>query len=256
VAAPAPTAGGSTPAATTAGATAAAQATGAADDLSAQEPAAPAALVTVALSRTDAQASEHAARGVAGEPAGTPARTEAPVAPAGPPALPAPQASSTGVSHAAGASVLARATNAAELAHELGARMRMAVREGGRELVVNMRPAELGHLTVRVTMVDGVLTAQIAADRPEAAKLLQQSLPQLGAVLQDLGYSVDGLDVSYAGQQGHPGHDASDAANERSAAGGTGGADGEAAATGDPGAVAAAPSSSGAADGDHLDLLA
>jgi flagellar hook-length control protein FliK len=210
----------------------------------------------VALSRTDAQAPERAARAPAGEQAGAPARAEAPAAPAGPPAPPAPQASSTGVSHAAGASVLARATSAAELAHELGARMRMAVREGGRELVVNMRPAELGHVTVRVTMVDGVLTAQIAADRPEAARLLQQSLPQLGAVLQDLGYSVDGLDVSYAGQQGRPGHEASDAARERSSAGGTEGADGETTVAAEPGATAAAPSPPGAADGNRLDMLA
>jgi chemotaxis protein MotD len=235
----------------------AAQAAGGVVDRPAEDVPAPAAVVTVALSRTDAQGAERPSRGAVGEQAPTPARADAPVTPAGPPAIPAPQASSPGVSHAAGASVLARVTNASELAHELGARMRMAVREGGRELVVNMRPAELGHLTVRVTMVDGVLTAQIAADRPEAARLLQQSLPQLGAVLQDLGYSVDGLDVSYAGQQGHPGHDASGAAKERTAAGGAGGADGDTTATGEPGVVAAGASSpSGVAGGDHLDLLA
>ena len=72
----------------------------------------------------------------------------------------------------------------------------MAVREGGRELLVNLRPPDLGHLTIRVTMTDGVLQAQIIADRPEAARMLQQSLAQLDSALTDLGYSLDGLDVS------------------------------------------------------------
>jgi flagellar hook-length control protein FliK len=76
----------------------------------------------------------------------------------------------------------------------------MAVREGGRELLVNLRPPDLGQQTIRVTMTDGVLHAQIMADRPEAARMLQQSLAQLGTALTDLGYSLDGLDVSYGGQ--------------------------------------------------------
>ena len=86
-----------------------------------------------------------------------------------------------------------------ELARELGTRLQMAVREGGRELVVTLRPAELGHLTIRVTMQDGVLQAQILADRPEAARMLQQSLGHLGSALGDLGYSLENLDVAYGG---------------------------------------------------------
>jgi flagellar hook-length control protein FliK len=86
-----------------------------------------------------------------------------------------------------------------ELARELGTRLQMAVREGGRELVVTLRPPELGHLTIRVTMQDGVLQAQILADRPEAARMLQQSLGHLGSTLGDLGYSLENLDVAYGG---------------------------------------------------------
>ena len=86
-----------------------------------------------------------------------------------------------------------------ELAKELGQRMHMAVREGGKELLVNLRPPDLGHLTIRVTMTEGVLQAQIMADRPEAAKLLQQSLGHLDSALGDLGYSLGNLDVAYGG---------------------------------------------------------
>jgi hypothetical protein len=87
-----------------------------------------------------------------------------------------------------------------ELARELGTRVHMAVREGGRELLVNLRPPDLGHLTIRVTMTDGVLQAQIMADRPEAAKLLQQSLSHRDAALGDLGYSLGNRDVAYGGR--------------------------------------------------------
>jgi flagellar hook-length control protein FliK len=87
-----------------------------------------------------------------------------------------------------------------ELARELGSRVQMAVREGGRELVVQLRPADLGHLTIRVTMTDGIMQATIIADRPEAARMLQQSLGTLDAALGDLGYSLDNLDVAYQGQ--------------------------------------------------------
>lgn len=88
-----------------------------------------------------------------------------------------------------------------ELARELGSRVHMAVREGGRELVVQLRPADLGHLTIRVTMNDGIMQAQIIADRPEAARMLQQSLSHLDSALGDLGYSLDNLDVAYQGQE-------------------------------------------------------
>jgi chemotaxis protein MotD len=96
-----------------------------------------------------------------------------------------------------------------ELAQEIGARVHMAVREGGRELVVNLRPADLGRLTIRVTMTDGVMHAQILADRPEAARMLQGSLGNLGSALGELGYSLDSLDVSYGGQGSQDPRDAS-----------------------------------------------
>jgi hypothetical protein len=118
----------------------------------------------------------------------------APPAPAQAPSHPAPAA---GAPPEAAARSAAPAATADELAGELGARIRMAVRESGRELVVSLRPAELGQLTIRVTVHDGVLQAQILADRPEAARLLQQSLSQLDASLADHGYSLEDLEVAY-----------------------------------------------------------
>lgn len=181
------------------------------------------------------------------EPAPAPAAAATPTAPAPSPAFgqaaPAPiqPPAPGGIAHGAGG-----LTTPHELAHELGTRVHMAVREGGRELLVNLRPKDLGQLTIRVTMTDGVLHARITADRPEAARMLQQSLGQLDTALTDLGYSLDGLDVSYGGQ---------DARDARSSSAGTD-APARAAANDEPEAVKAVPATHATASASRLDLLA
>jgi flagellar hook-length control protein FliK len=135
-------------------------------------------------------------------PIGSDAPAPAPTTPQPPPGLAFGQAAQalTGPGSLDGLGrPVAGLTTPHELARELGTRLQMAVREGGRELVVTLRPAELGHLTIRVTVQDGVLQAQILADRPEAARMLQQSLGHLGSALGDLGYSLENLDVAYGG---------------------------------------------------------
>jgi chemotaxis protein MotD len=135
-----------------------------------------------------------------------------------------------------------------ELGRELGTRVHMAVREGGRELVVNLRPADMGHLTIRVTMTDGVMQAQIIAERPEAARMLQQSLGHLDTALGDLGYSLDNLDIAYGGE------DPRDAmASRRQSDGSVTGEVLE--ADGSP-AVPGTPSSAAAGSPARLDILA
>lgn len=197
-------------------------------------PGAPAATVTLTLRAADASApATPTAAMVAPAPAAPageaqPARAAAPAAeapapaapraegaPAFPAAAPAPAQTPAGASDAPAAAGRGGLIAPHELARDLGARLQMAVREGGRELLVSLRPPELGHLTIRVTVQDGVLQAQILADRPEAARMLQQSLSHLGATLGDLGYALEGLDVAYGGRDpwgaGRPGPDEGDA---------------------------------------------
>ncbi len=181
------------------------------------------------------------------EPAPAPAAAASPTAapsPAFGQAAPAPIQSPApgGIAHGAGG-----LTTPHELAHELGTRVHMAVREGGRELLVNLRPRDLGQLTIRVTMTDGVLHAQITADRPEAARMLQQSLGQLDTALSDLGYSLDGLDVSYGGQ---------DARDARSSSAGTEAPPRTDAIDDSEAVTTTAPTTHAAASPSRLDLLA
>ncbi|HWH15220.1 MAG TPA: flagellar hook-length control protein FliK, partial [Miltoncostaeaceae bacterium] len=111
------------------------------------------------------------------------ARTEAP----GPPGAPVAAGAPSGATHAA-------------LAREIGMRVHMAIREGGREIMLDLRPPELGHLIVRVVMHDGVMQAHIVADRPEAARMLEAAMPRLAEALSDQGYTLEGMDVSYHGE--------------------------------------------------------
>lgn len=178
---------------------------------------APAARITLTLTRAEPAPAAAPATGAPSAPAmpappaapAHPASVDAPAParPAGEPAPAAPVALVVGapaqpptVADPLGSRGGAGLTTPHELARELGTRLQMAVREGGRELLVNLRPPELGHVTIRVTMSDGVLQAQIVADRPEAARMLQQSLTHLGSALGDLGYSLENLDVAYGGQ--------------------------------------------------------
>jgi hypothetical protein len=211
--------------------------------LSAAAPEAPAAPVAPVVT-DDAPAPAPVPRHDAA--AAVPKAAEAPAPPAG---LAAPVPAAPHVSPLDGLTRAGGLTTPHELARELGHRVQMAVREGGRELLISLRPPELGHLTIRVTMVDGALQAQILADRPEAARLLQQSLAHLDSSLGDLGYSLDSLDVAFTGRDPRDahgsarGHDAT-AGAEPDAAGGTT----------PPAAVPSTPVAAGTPGG--LDLLA
>jgi flagellar hook-length control protein FliK len=77
----------------------------------------------------------------------------------------------------------------------------MAVRAEGREIQLHLRPPDLGQLAIRVVVHDGVLQAHIAADRPEAARLLEQSLGHLQDILAERGYELGSVDVEAGGPE-------------------------------------------------------
>lgn len=98
-------------------------------------------------------------------------------------------------------------------------------------------------------MNDGIMQAQIIADRPEAARMLQQSMEHLDSALGDLGYSLDNLDVAYQGQDQRD----AQAPSPRKADGGVTGEVLE--ADGTP-AVSGTTTSSGPGAPGRLDILA
>jgi flagellar hook-length control protein FliK len=142
---------------------------------------------------------------------GAPASAAAAPAPAPAAAVPADTVSSTGsftapsfapittrdATRAAGVSSPHTLSTPRQVAEDLGMRMQMSLREGGREVMLSFRPADLGHVVVKVSMVDGVLRAQVTADRPEAVRMLEQALPHLTDALSERGLSLQGMDISY-----------------------------------------------------------
>ena len=76
----------------------------------------------------------------------------------------------------------------------------MSINQGGKEILLDMRPPELGHVVIRMVMHDGVLQAQIVADKPEAARMLEQAMPHLSEALQAQGFDLAGMDIAHHGE--------------------------------------------------------
>ena len=89
--------------------------------------------------------------------------------------------------------------DAAEVTSRLAETVERAFTRGPRELRVQLRPPELGQLTVRVTDAgDGAVRVAVDATHAEARDLIQQQLPALRAALEARDFRVDRVDVQLA----------------------------------------------------------
>jgi hypothetical protein len=127
-----------------------------------------------------------------------PARPDAPAAaaPVAPSATsatpPVAQAPAPPARHAA--APLHQAPRAvAELLH-------LAVDRGITHAKLNLRPADLGGIEIRLQTSSAGVTAQVVADSPEAAKLLQQAADDLRRSLERSNVTLLSLDIGTAGQ--------------------------------------------------------
>ena len=62
-------------------------------------------------------------------------------------------------------------------------------------LHIELQPVDLGTVTVRMTLKDGVLDLQLDAGREDTARLLQQDRDTLSSILRSAGYHVDAMTV-------------------------------------------------------------
>jgi chemotaxis protein MotD len=67
-----------------------------------------------------------------------------------------------------------------------------------RVLHIELQPADLGTVTVRMTLKDDVLEVQLDVGRQETARLLQRDRETLSNVLRSAGYQVDAMTVRVA----------------------------------------------------------
>ena len=110
-----------------------------------------------------------------------------------PPALPG--AAPTDQSAAAGARP---AVAAPPLPEQLTVHIQKAVREGTDRINIQLRPAELGRIEVRLEFAqDGRLNAAVLADRAETLELLQRDSRVLERALQDAGLKADSGSLTF-----------------------------------------------------------
>jgi len=163
-----------------------------------QAPAAPTALAQPAANGQGAgqQGSAPREQPTAGDDAPAPvAPAPVPSTPTAPAAAPAPPVSP-----------LAQRSAPLHLAPRAVAQMlHVAVERGISHARLNLRPAELGGIEIRLQTSAAGVTAQVVADSPEAARLLQQAADDLRRSLERHDVTLLSLDVSTAGDDGADG---------------------------------------------------
>jgi hypothetical protein len=85
----------------------------------------------------------------------------------------------------------------AGLAARLADSVELAATRGPRELRVQLRPPELGQLTVRVVETEGGLRVAIEATRGDVEELLLQQLPALRAALEGRELRIERIEVRF-----------------------------------------------------------
>ncbi|HEV2812221.1 MAG TPA: flagellar hook-length control protein FliK, partial [Solirubrobacteraceae bacterium] len=129
--------------------------------------------------------------GPASEAAPAAPQPTAPAAPAAPPVAPHLRAQQS-----------VHALRFAETALQLRELVDVAASRGVAQARLQLHPAELGGIEVRLRVTAEGLTAAIAADRPEAVQALQQAGAELRRSLEQRGLTVLSVDVSLAGADG------------------------------------------------------
>lgn len=76
-----------------------------------------------------------------------------------------------------------------------------AMRSNVRRLDVELHPAELGAITLTLTMRNGEVSAQIRSEKSETAELVSQQLENIRINLEQQGFKVDKLEVGLQNQQ-------------------------------------------------------
>ncbi|MEM9685144.1 MAG: flagellar hook-length control protein FliK, partial [Pseudomonadota bacterium] len=91
------------------------------------------------------------------------------------------------------------------IANQVAVQIQKGLSQGGDRISIQLKPAELGRVDVRLDMVgDGRVAAVVTADRADTLELLQRDARLLQSALQDAGLQADGNSLSFElkGQNG------------------------------------------------------
>lgn len=92
-----------------------------------------------------------------------------------------------------------------EHAEKVLRQIRVNLRPGMNEITLNLKPVDLGRLSIDLRMQSGALAAVVRAESPETLELLKQQAPELRAVLAQEGIRAEELEfkLAFEAGQGH-----------------------------------------------------
>lgn len=91
------------------------------------------------------------------------------------------------------------------IAEQLAMRLKLSHAAGGSEVQLQLRPRELGEVTVQMNVRHGMVTATVVVDRVDTGKLLQTNLDDLRRSLESQGLDVQQFNVDVrGGNAGNP----------------------------------------------------
>lgn len=102
-------------------------------------------------------------------------------------------------SSSASQSQTARAAYLAENIEKIESVMRMSTRQGTHNIELELSPAELGKISMRLEVRDGTVSAEIRTENSEARDLLNSGLAELKRNLEVHGIELDSFDVQLGG---------------------------------------------------------
>lgn len=124
---------------------------------------------------------------------------QAPGAAAGPTATNAQSAAQTAASNAAQTAQRPAGSFRAEILEQISVNIQKAVKDGTDKISIQLRPAELGRVDVRIEVTaDGRAHVHVTADRSDTLELLQRDARDLARALQDAGLRADAGNLQFS----------------------------------------------------------
>jgi flagellar hook-length control protein FliK len=111
-------------------------------------------------------------------------------------------------------------TPAEQHAVDILRQLRLELALGRREAHINLEPAELGRISVKLALDRGLLRAEVRAESSDTLAVLQRHVPELRAMLEARGVTPESLDFQLGFQDGRRGG-AQDGDSRRGAQSGT-----------------------------------
>jgi flagellar hook-length control protein FliK len=96
-----------------------------------------------------------------------------------------------------------------EQASDILKQVRLHLSPETRSATVNLKPAELGRVSIRIVVDGDQIQALVRAESPEALAALEQYMPELQAALGDRGFQEADIDLSlgFEGEDSDPAED-------------------------------------------------